>query len=101
MQPFQKIDLYFMTSVHYISGAMSNFYGKEIEFWAGFRPVGNTENKIGANYEQLLRLVFSCFQGQRNIWYTCHLTTLELSGSGWALASPNYRQRARGLLAPI
>ena len=28
-----------------------------------FRPVGNTEKKWGADYEQLLRTVFSCFQG--------------------------------------
>ena len=42
---------------------MSNFYGKEIEIWAGFAggPNGNTEKKIWANYEQLLRLVYSCF----------------------------------------
>ena len=29
--------------------------------WAGFRPIGNTE-KVWADYEQLLRTVFSCFQ---------------------------------------
>ena len=43
---------------------MSNFYETEIEIWAGLGPVGNTEKKIGADYEQLLRSVFSCFQGQ-------------------------------------
>ena len=32
--------------------------------WADFGPVGNTEKKIGADYEQLLRAVFSCFHGQ-------------------------------------
>ena len=26
-----------------ISRAVSNFYGTEIEIWAGFGPVGNTE----------------------------------------------------------
>ena len=31
----------------------------------GLRPVGNTEKKIGADYEQLFRAVFSCFQGQK------------------------------------
>ena len=46
----------------YIGHAMSNFYGTEIEIWAGFGPVGNTEKKLGANYEQLLRPVFSCFR---------------------------------------
>ena len=32
------------------------FYGKGIEIWAGFGPVW-----------QLLRLVFSCFHGQKKI----------------------------------
>ena len=31
----------------YISRAESNFHGTEIEIWAGFGPVGNTEKKIG------------------------------------------------------
>ena len=44
---------------------MIDFYGTEIEIWAGFGPVGNTEKKIGADYEQLLRAVFSCFHGQK------------------------------------
>ena len=42
-------------------------YGTENDIWAGFGPVGNTEKKLGANYEQLLRVVFSCFQGQKMI----------------------------------
>ena len=42
------------------------FYGTENEIWAGFGPVGNTEKKIGADYEQVLRVFFSCFQGQKN-----------------------------------
>ena len=50
----------------YISCAVSNFYGTEIEIWAGFGPVGNTETKIGVDYEQILRAVFSCFHGQKN-----------------------------------
>ena len=48
----------------YISRAVSNFYGTEMKIWAGFGPIGNTEKKIGANLEQLLRSFFSCFQGQ-------------------------------------
>ena len=43
---------------------MSNFYGTEIEIWAGFGPVGNTEKKFGADYGQLLRVVFSWFHWQ-------------------------------------
>ena len=39
----------------YISCAVSNFYGTEIEIWAGFGPVGNTEKRIwgqlSANFE--------------------------------------------------
>ena len=49
----------------YISHAMSNFHGTEIEIWAGFGPVGNTEKKIWADYDQFLRAVFSCIQGQK------------------------------------
>ena len=43
---------------------MSNVYGTEIEIWTDFGPVGNTEKKIGADYEQLLKAVFLCFHGQ-------------------------------------
>ena len=43
-----------------------HFYETENEIWAGFGPVGNTEKKLGADYEQLLRVFFSCFQGQKN-----------------------------------
>ena len=45
---------------------MGDFYGAGIEIWAGFGPVGITEKKNWADYEQLLRSVFSCFQGQKN-----------------------------------
>ena len=43
------------------------FLWKKYEIWADFGPVGNTEKKkkIGADYEQLLKAVFSCFQGQK------------------------------------
>ncbi len=50
------------------SRAGRHFYGTENVFWAGFGPVGNTGKKSAwADYEQLLRAVFSCFQGQKNI----------------------------------
>ena len=45
-------------SLH-ISCAVSNFYGTEIEIWAGFGLVGNSEKKIWADYEQLLRSVYT------------------------------------------
>ena len=38
-----------------------HFYGKEIGIWADFGLVGSTL----ANYEQLLRTVFSCFHRQK------------------------------------
>ena len=37
------------------------FYGTEIEIWAGLGPVGNTEKKIGADYEQHLWTFFIIF----------------------------------------
>ena len=40
---------------------MGNFFGTGVEVWAGFGLVGITEKKNWANYEQLLRLVFSLF----------------------------------------
>ena len=45
----------------YISHAVSNFCGTEIEIWAGLGPVGNTEKKNWADYEHLLIAFFSCF----------------------------------------
>ena len=50
-----------------VSHAVSNFYGTEIENWAGLGPIGNTEKKNWASYEQLLRLLFSCFQGKNKL----------------------------------
>ena len=60
---------------------MSNFHGTEIEIWADFGPVGNNEKKIGEDYEQLLRAVFSCFQGQKKIFFKkkyCSIRTKKL-----------------------
>ena len=48
--------------------AVSIFYVTEIEIWAGFGPVGSTENKNWDDYEQLLRAVFSCFYWQNKIF---------------------------------
>ena len=50
----------------YRSPEGSHFYGTEYEIWADFGPVGNTEKKNWADYEQLLRPFFSCFRGQKN-----------------------------------
>ena len=35
------------TKVIIYNCAVSNFYGEDIEIWAGFGPVGNTEKEIG------------------------------------------------------
>ena len=49
----------------YISCVVSNFHGTEFDIWAGFGPIGSTEKKVWADYEQLLRTVFSCFRVQK------------------------------------
>ena len=38
-----------------------------VTIWAGFGLVGNIEKTILADYEQLLRAFFSCFQGQKKV----------------------------------
>ena len=50
----------------YISRAVSNFYGKEIDIWAGIGMVDNTEKKIWPDCEQLLRVIFHVFMGKKN-----------------------------------
>ena len=47
-----------------ISRTASNFYGTEIEIWAGFGPVDSTAKINLANNEQLLSMAYSCFHGQ-------------------------------------
>ena len=47
----------------------SHFRGTEYEIWADFGPVGNTEKKLGADYEQLQRAFFSSFHGKKNQKY--------------------------------
>ena len=38
---------------------VTNFYGTEIEIWAGFGPLGNTDKNIWADYEQLFKTTIS------------------------------------------
>ena len=45
------------------SHAGKHIYGNEKKIWAGFGLIGNTE-KMGADYEQLLRAIVSCSLGQ-------------------------------------
>ena len=50
----------------YISHAVIKFYETEIDIWAGFGTVDNTEKKNWDDYDHFLRAVISCFQGQKN-----------------------------------
>ena len=43
------------------------FYRTGIEIWARFGPVDNNEKKFWVDYDQLFRVVFSCFHGQKNV----------------------------------
>ena len=50
----------------YRSHGGRHFYGTANEIWASFGPVGNTEKKFGADYEQLLRAFFKKnFRGKK------------------------------------
>ena len=51
----------------YKSRAGRHFYGTENVIWAGYGPIGNTEKKVWADYEQLLRTILSCFWVQKKI----------------------------------
>ena len=52
---------------HYREVARWEISMKKSEIWAGFGPVGNMKKYIWADYEQLLRVFFSCFQGQKKV----------------------------------
>ena len=54
-------DLDFETKPLYRSCAGSNFYGTDIEIWAGFGPVGSTD------YEQLLWAFFFMYSWAKEI----------------------------------
>ena len=46
---------------------MGDFYGQEIEIWAGFGQVGITEKKrFGAIMSNFLGRFFSSFHGKKN-----------------------------------
>ena len=66
-QSSQSINRVYAKSL-YSSCAESHFCGPEYEIWADFGPVGKTEKENWANYEQLLRTVFSCFMGKKNVY---------------------------------
>ena len=55
----------------WLSGPQNQSHYREVarweisEIWAGFGPVCNTEKKIWADYEQLLRVLFFMFSGAK------------------------------------
>ena len=49
------------------SRAVGDFYGTGIEIWAGFGPIGRTEKRVLADYEQVLRVFFHVFRGKKNV----------------------------------
>ena len=53
-----------MSKVIIEKSAVGDFYGTGIEIWAEFWPIGSTEKKGSG---QLLKVFFSCFQGQKKI----------------------------------
>ena len=62
MKKLLPFDKFLDARALYISRAVSNLYGTEIEIWAGIGLVGNTEKKeIWSDYEQLLRTFFHVF----------------------------------------
>ena len=65
--------IYFLESLHpkslHRSCAGRHYYGTEYEIWADLGLVGNTEKKLGADYDQLLRAVFSCSHGQKKLLF--------------------------------
>ena len=44
---------------------MGDLYGTGIEVWAGFGPIGSTEKRVWADYEQLFRVFLFLFSGTK------------------------------------
>jgi hypothetical protein len=52
---------------HYIEVAQGDiFMEQKMRFWLVLGRLAILKKELWANYEQLLRVVFSCFQGQKN-----------------------------------
>ena len=47
---------------------MEDFFGTRNEIWAEFGPIGSTEKRVWADYEQLLRVGFFMFSGAKEIF---------------------------------
>jgi hypothetical protein len=62
----------------YISHAVINFYGTEIEIWAGFGPVGNTEKKIGPIMSNFWERFFHVFMSKIFFFKYCSVRTKRL-----------------------
>ena len=61
----EAAELWLQSKSLYRSRAGRHFYGTENVIWAGFGLVGSVEKKWVVDYEQLLRVFFSCFPGQK------------------------------------
>ena len=52
---------------HYIEVAQGDvFMEQKMRFGMVLDPLAILKNKLGADYEKLLTVFFSCFQGQKN-----------------------------------
>ena len=54
-----------------IKGLLEVHWVQDFCFWAVWAAGPVLKKKVGADYEQLLRVVFSCFQGQKKIMKKC------------------------------
>jgi hypothetical protein len=43
---------------------VGDFYGTGIEIWMDLGQLAVLKKRVWANYEELLKMFFSCFQGQ-------------------------------------
>ena len=62
----------------YRNCAGSHFYGKNVRFVWLWADCQYSKKKSGADYEELLRAVFSCFHGQKNIWFFLNIVASAL-----------------------
>ena len=59
-------------------------------FWAGWQYV--QKKKFGVDYEQLLRAFFSCFQGQKNIFFKKYCKSHLISKANYGLPTSSKKR---------
>ena len=62
-----KLSRYIQAKSFCISREVNNFFETEIQIWAGFGPIGDTEKKIGDDCEQLSEGGFFMFSWANKI----------------------------------